>query len=55
VWCRVGSDDELPDFDLDDADDVDNIDGASAGRGRPVDALPATTGGRPGASMAFAA
>jgi hypothetical protein len=52
VWCRVGSDDGLPDFDL---DDVDEIDDAASTRGRPVGARPATTGVRAGVSLAFAA
>ena len=55
VWCRVGSDDGLPDFDLDDADEIDDIAGAASG-GRPAAARRrATTGGRAGASLAFAA
>ena len=54
VWCRVGSDDELPDFDLDDADEIDDI-ARGARSGRPVGVPSATTGGRAGASLAFAA
>ena len=58
VWCRVGSDDGLPDFNLDDGDEIDDIGNtarASTTGGRPVGARPATTGGRAGVSLAFAA
>jgi hypothetical protein len=50
----VGSDDELPDFDLDDAEELDDMARGATG-GRPVGARSATTGGRAGASLALAA
>jgi anti-sigma regulatory factor (Ser/Thr protein kinase) len=49
VWCRVGSDDELPDFDLDDLDEE------TATGGTPVGARTTASGGRPGVSLALAA
>ena len=55
VWCRVGSDDALPDFDLDDADEIEDIPDASTRAGGPVGARSATTGDRAGVSLAFAA
>jgi anti-sigma regulatory factor (Ser/Thr protein kinase) len=58
VWCRVGSDDALPDFDFDDADEIDGTNdtvGASSTGAKPVGARSATTRGRTGVSLAFAA
>ena len=40
VWCRVGSDDELPDFDLDDADEIDDSPAGPPGPGRSAPPSP---------------
>jgi anti-sigma regulatory factor (Ser/Thr protein kinase) len=55
VWCRVGSDDALPDFELDDADELDDVGPGPALGSSPVGARSATTGGRAGVSLALAA
>jgi anti-sigma regulatory factor (Ser/Thr protein kinase) len=49
VWCRVGSDDRLPDFDRYEFD-VEPLAGST-----PVGARPASTGGGPGVTLACAA